>query len=141
MAKKPAWLYRQSAAIPYLLEQDELKIVLITANSSKLWIVPKGIIERDLSAQESAAKEALEEAGVIGQISREMTCEYHYKKWGGTCHVQVFPLQVTQILNEWEEMRSRDRIVVAAEEALRIVKPVLQKPIQAFLTQYGTSAL
>jgi 8-oxo-dGTP pyrophosphatase MutT (NUDIX family) len=134
MTDKPAWLFRQSAAIPYLLDDDKLKIVLITSNSSGQWIFPKGVVERDLSPSESAAKEAEEEAGVIGLVSEEVVAEYDYEKWGGTCHVQVFSLLVLKVLAEWDEMHSRDRTIVDFAEALAIVKPSLKHILEQTVT-------
>ena len=90
MAPTPNWFYRQSAVIPYRVTNNRLEIVLITSSSSKHWIFPKGIIEPDMTPEDSAANEALEEAGVIGKSSSELISEYEYEKWGGFCNVQVF---------------------------------------------------
>lgn len=140
MSSTPSWLFRQSAAIPFLKDGDGLKIVLITSNSSGQWIFPKGVVEHGLSPQESAAKEALEEAGVVGEVWDERIAEYEYEKWGGTCHVQVFALQVAEVLSEWDEMSSRDRTIVAVDEALAIVKPSLKNLIAEFSVQRGHDA-
>lgn len=137
MSTKPAWLFRQSAAIPFLRDGDVLKIVLITSNSSGNWIFPKGVVEHGLSPQESAAQEALEEAGVLGEISEGMVAEYEYEKWGGACHVQVFALRVAEVLTEWDEMHSRDRTIVAIDEALAIVKPSLKEIVEEFVAGQG----
>ena len=137
MARKPAWLYRQSAVIPYLVHEDVLKVVLITSNSSRRWIIPKGIIEQHMTASESAAKEALEEAGVLGIASEAMTAEYEYEKWGGICHVQVFPMEVAEVLDCWDEMHFRERRIVEAEEAVSLVKPVLRGVLEKFVLQYS----
>ena len=91
MTPKPNWIFRQSAVIPYRKENDRIEIILITSRSSKHWIFPKGIIEPNMTPESSAAKEALEEAGVIGKSSSTLISEYEYKKWGGFCNVQVYP--------------------------------------------------
>ena len=57
--------FTQSAIIPYNIKDGELQILLITSIRKKKWIIPKGFIEFNLSAFESAKKEAFEEAGVI----------------------------------------------------------------------------
>jgi phosphohistidine phosphatase len=133
MTNKPAWLFRQSAAIPYLRDGDGLKIVLITSNSSGQWIFPKGVVELGLTPWESAAKEAEEEAGVVGEISDEVISEYEYEKWGGTCHVQVFALKVDEVLTTWDEMHARERTIVDADEALAMVKLALRELIVQFV--------
>lgn len=69
MSKKPRWLFRQNAAIPYTVEDNEVKIIIVTTRSKKNWTIPKGVVERLLFPAESAAQEALEKAGVKGRIS------------------------------------------------------------------------
>ncbi len=125
MAAKPDWLYRQSGVVPYQRLGHELHVVLITSSGSRQWVIPKGVVERHLSPAASAAKEAEEEAGVIGTLDETVICEYSYEKWGGVCHVQVFPLQVTTILPTWEEADLRERTIVPLPVAIDMVKPVL----------------
>lgn len=131
MSKKPWWLYRQSAAIPYTFEENEIKIIIVTTRFKKNWTIPKGVVERFLSPSESAAQEALEEAGVKGKISDDEFAEYKYEKWGGTCHVKVFPLLVKEVLKEWPEMNKRERKIADISEAIELVKaaqvPMLKK--------------
>lgn len=105
----PAWMYRQSAALPYRFCGDDLEVLLVTSRKGKHWIVPKGIVEPGMAPPESAAKEAEEEAGVIGEVSSESLGSYQYHKWGGTCHVEVYPLLVRVELDEWEESATRRR--------------------------------
>jgi 8-oxo-dGTP pyrophosphatase MutT (NUDIX family) len=120
--KKPDWLYRQSAAVPFLVENGEVKVVLITSMKSKKWIVPKGVVEPGLSPQDSAANEALEEAGLHGMVDEAPMGCYEYEKWGGTCKVQVFAFRVEKILDEWLEMDSRQREIVPIDQALDRIK-------------------
>ena len=127
MKLKPKRFYRQSAVIPYRITNDRLEIVLITSSSSKHWIFPKGIMEPKMTPEASAAKEALEEAGVIGKSSSNLIFEYEYEKWGGLCQVQVYPLEVTQLLSNWEEMDFRKRTIVEISEAIQMIKAD-QKP-------------
>lgn len=135
MADKPAWLYKQSSVIPFLQTEEGLKVVLITSNSSGHWIFPKGVIERGMTPAESAAKEALEEAGVAGEVSDEMIAEYEYEKWGGVCHVQVFALEVSEVLETWEEMGHRQRKIVEVAEAMTLLKPALKEILEKFIRQ------
>lgn len=100
---KPEYWYKQSAVIPYRKRNGKIEILLITSRNKKRWIIPKGIIEPDLSAQKSAAKEAMEEAGVTGKVERQLIATYKYKKWDGVCEVQVYAMPVKEILNDWEE--------------------------------------
>lgn len=114
----PDWIYKQSGVIPYRFLDDQIQILLVTSRSGRRWVIPKGIIEPDLSPQESAQKEAYEEAGVSGEISGKSLGTYSYKKWGGTCTVTVFLLKVEEILEDWEESYLRTREWMSVEEAV-----------------------
>ena len=46
----------------------EGRVVLVSSQSSGRWILPKGGWELDEEANEAAAREAFEEAGVLGHI-------------------------------------------------------------------------
>lgn len=117
MYTKPVWFYNQSGVVPVL----EGRVVLVTARKSKRWIIPKGIVEKDMSPEDSAAKEAYEEAGVIGAVGKKELGCYSYPKWGGICTVRVYPLYVEKLLDEWEEMHIRRRRVVSVREAVEMV--------------------
>ena len=100
---------------------------------SRTWIFPKGFIEDQLSAQQSAEKEAYEEAGIEGQVLDLLLGEYTYNKWGGTCHVKVFPLHVTKIFDEWPEDDLRKRKWMSLKNAIDIVeKSELQMLLKKF---------
>jgi 8-oxo-dGTP pyrophosphatase MutT (NUDIX family) len=127
------WIYNQSGVVPFFLERGKVQILLITSRSRKRWVIPKGIIEHDLSPQESAQKEAYEEAGVSGKICGESVGTYTYKKWGGICTVKVFPLKVEEISDDWPESYFRTREWVSVEEAVkRVDEPELKKIIRGF---------
>ncbi|ABW27991.1 NUDIX hydrolase [Acaryochloris marina] len=114
--------YQHSAALPYLIQPDGLKVVLITSRKRGRWIIPKGEIEPDLTAWDSAAKEAWEEAGIEGLIATEPLGTYAHQKWGSTCTVQVFPLVVTQLHRAWQEDHERERRVVSVAKAYKLVE-------------------
>ena len=85
MSKKdttPRWMFRQSGVIPYRFKQGVLEILLITSQHRKRWVIPKGVIEPDLTAVESAIQEAWEEAGLTGRASEQTIGSYIYYKWG-----------------------------------------------------------
>lgn len=120
--------FKQSAVVPYRLVQGELEILLITTRKGR-WIIPKGIIEPELSAAESAAKEAMEEAGAIGKLEQNEIGDYTYEKWGGTCHVRVFLLRVTELLETWEEQYFRRRKWLPLKEAIATVEEEALKKV------------
>ena len=87
--------------------------MLITSRETGRWILPKGWTEKRLTEAEQAAKEAYEEAGIIGQISDAPISSYHYTKRleveTRECTVNVYPLRVTQLLDSWKEAHQRRR--------------------------------
>ena len=66
---RPEYYYTQSSVIPYRIHEGRPEIMVISSRKGKHWIVPKGIVEPDLSPADSAAKEAFEEAGIAGKAS------------------------------------------------------------------------
>ena len=117
MKTKPDSYYQQSAVIPFRGSGASLEIMVITSRRKRRWVVPKGVKEPDLSAQDSAAKEALEEAGIEGDVFPPSIGFYEYEKWGGTCHVEVYAMEVTKVHEDWLES-FRDRQWVPVEEAV-----------------------
>ncbi len=123
-------LYRQSAVIPYRAHKGKVEILLITTRKGR-WIVPKGVIEHDLSPAESAAKEALEEAGVSGIVDERKIGQYSYEKWDGKCQVQVYLLRVTKVFKVWEDADFRTRQWLSLQEAMATVsEPALRKMLK-----------
>ena len=117
MAGRLKGVFRQSGVLPVL---DD-RLVLITARKSDRWIIPKGYVEKGLSPADSAAKEAYEEAGLIGVVHYRQTGQFRYQKFGKHFSVQVFPLFIETMLDEWDEMRDRRRKLVTPAEALEMV--------------------
>lgn len=115
------WMYNQSGVIPFRSEKGELQVCLVTSRNRKRWVIPKGIIEADLTAAESAQKEAYEEAGLSGKICGESIGKYSYNKWGGTCTVKVFLLEVENTEEDWPESCFRTREWMSVKEAVERV--------------------
>jgi phosphohistidine phosphatase len=131
---RPAYYYTQSSVIPYRLQDGRPEILIVSSSQRKHWVVPKGISDPGLTPQESAAKEAWEEAGVEGQVGKDALGSYRYEKWGATCTVDVFPMEVTRTIpeDEWEE-RHRGREWVTPAVAQRRLRQAELKPLVAAL--------
>jgi ADP-ribose pyrophosphatase YjhB (NUDIX family) len=99
----------QSAVIPYRFRSGELEILLITSLKKKNWIIPKGFVENEMTPQESAEKEAFEEAGVDGRINSDPLDVYFQEKWGGNCRIEVYSMPVESEYDTWPEKDLRDR--------------------------------
>ncbi|MEO9885976.1 MAG: NUDIX domain-containing protein [Balneola sp.] len=90
MGKKPNWLYNQSAVIPYIKNINSIDIVLVSSRSKNGWIFPKGVIEKNMTPEQSALKEAEEEAGVTGIVQSEFIDYYTYQKLVELAQYQYF---------------------------------------------------
>ncbi|WP_417790526.1 histidine phosphatase family protein [Terasakiella pusilla] len=134
---RPAYYYTQSCVVPYRLKNDEVEVLIISSSKNKHWVVPKGIHDPGLSAQESAANEALEEAGVEGVVHDTVLGQYAYAKWEATCEVTVYPMEVTRELEpeEWEE-NHRLRRWVLADSAAQLINNADLGEIVAGLADY-----
>ncbi len=103
-------------AIPVMNLNGEDRVVAVTTRSGSRWVFPKGNPEEDVPNEEMAVREALEEAGVNGEIFGE-PIPVHY--WKGYAHyiISYYPMRVTALLTDWEERKERDRRVCTREEA------------------------
>jgi len=86
----------------------------------------------------SAAREALEEAGVVGEVGRDPIGSYSYKKRlknGAVvaCEVQVFLLEVKRQQKRWPEKGEREFHWFSPIDATKAVQePVLRDIIRTF---------
>lgn len=93
------------------------------------WIIPKGWPIRHLTAAATAAREAYEEAGVIGTVLGDEPCRsFLYEKQKGprgrTICVSVFLFAVERQLRKWPERSQRMTRWIAPEEASLLVAPI-----------------
>ena len=121
MSTRTIVLVEQSGVIPYRIMDGKMEVMLITSSGSKRWVIPKGLIEPDMTSQDSAAKEAWEEAGVLGQVFPNLMGTYEYYKSGCTWQVDVFLLQVETVLDNWPEAYKRKRQWVSIPKAIKRV--------------------
>ncbi len=127
MAGRFKGVFKQSGVIPILND----RLVLITSRKSEQWIIPKGYVEKGLSPADSAAKEAYEEAGLIGVVHHKEAGNYRYRKFGKLFSVKVYPLFIETMLDEWDEMHVRSRKLVTPAEAVEMVGHVELRQIIA----------
>jgi len=130
--KVPEWTYRQSAVIPYRFGANGFEVLLITSRKRKRWVLPKGVVEPGMTPADSAEKEAIEEAGIQGTVDDRPLGAYRYRKWGGTCTVEVFAMQVKEQFDDWPDADSRIREwMPVAEAAGRVDEEELKEMIAA----------
>jgi len=113
--------FRQSGVIPFRRSASGMEVLLITSRTRGRWIVPKGSLETDMTAAESAELEAWEEAGVEGRLLPELVGQYITLKGQEQVEVDLFLLEVEDVYDEWPEQHQRRRIWASVEAATRLV--------------------
>lgn len=114
-------LLQQAAAIPYPRRQGPLEFCLITSAQKSHWAFPKGTIDPGETWEQTALKEAHEEAGLRGTIEANPLGSYAYAKWDRQFQVTVCLMRVTEALDAWPESAARGRRWANAEEALALI--------------------
>lgn len=137
----------QVAALPWRKAGDGVEIMLITSRDTGRWVVPKGWPEHGEHLCDAAAREAEEEAGIGGAVSRNVIGRYFYFKMtssndGVPCEVLVFPFEVDRVAKKWPEKKQRERRWFTSAEASSLVQePDLARLIDNFAADpRGTKA-
>jgi len=118
----------QYGALPYRVGNGSRpEFMLVTSRETQRWIIPKGWPKKGKSPRRSAAREAFEEAGVVGAIGKRAVGSFSYEKRlrnGAmvTCEVRVFPLQVKRQDKAWPEKEERKIKWLSATKAAEKVK-------------------
>jgi 8-oxo-dGTP pyrophosphatase MutT (NUDIX family) len=115
---------RQAGAIPYAVVDGRVAFLLITSRRTGRWIFPKGAIEPNMTPWESAALEAMEEAGVTGEIATQPIGSYRGSAGvdeSVLVDVDIYPLRVDVQHDEWREMNQRLRHWAVLSEARRLL--------------------
>lgn len=104
----------QVAALPWRVLEDRLEVMLVTSRDTGRWVLPKGWADKGESLFEAAAREAREEAGIKGVVSRRDAGRYFYAKVQRVgaavpCEVIVYPLEVSKLSDNWKEKSERRR--------------------------------
>lgn len=129
---------RQVAALPWRLTEDGRQILMIPSRETRRWVIPKGGRMVGKTDPEAAAQEAMEEAGVRGEMDQTSIGVFRYAKGlkdGGVrqCVVSVYPLQVLVQLGAWPEAHQRERRWMSMSEAADLVhEPDLAALIRDF---------
>jgi 8-oxo-dGTP pyrophosphatase MutT (NUDIX family) len=139
----------QYACLPFRERADgSIEILLITSRGTRRWVIPKGWPMKGRKPHASAAREALEEAGLIGEVGKVPIGSYGYGKRLKSgevvpCQVEVFPLKVKSQRKRWPEKGQRSlRWFNPAEAAEAVDEPELRDVIQrakSLLSSVGTA--
>jgi len=102
-------------------------VMLVTSRERGRWVLPKGWMKKRLTGAQLAALEAYEEAGLVGKVTRRSIGSYNYHKRMGdgsivACDVDVFPMRVAELLDDWPERAERQRRWFTLSEAADAVE-------------------
>lgn len=131
---------QQFAALPFR-RGEGVEVMLITSRESRRWVIPKGWPMKGRSAFGTAAREALQEAGIRGHVSKTAIGSYLYIKRGlggksWPCTVHVFPLEVRVERDTWREKDERTRQWFSYIEA---AEAVAEPDLKALILAFGLS--
>ena len=87
-------------------------------------VLPKGGWEVDETLEAAAARETLEEAGVIGDLEGAKRGPYTFSsnKGAGPCKAYMYIMKVKEELDEWPEQQERRRSWYSIDEAVKLCK-------------------
>ncbi|MFC0219305.1 8-oxo-dGTP pyrophosphatase MutT (NUDIX family) [Pseudochelatococcus lubricantis] len=114
MEKKKKNCRRQFGALPLRMSDDgRIEVMMVTSRETRRWIVPKGWPIKGLSGAQTAAREAQEEAGVLGITGKSPVGGYLYDKRlkngsSARCYVELYPLWVVDDMPRWPEYGERE---------------------------------
>jgi 8-oxo-dGTP pyrophosphatase MutT (NUDIX family) len=136
--KQKRYARSQFGALCYRISDGKIQILLITSRRTKRWIIPKGWPENDMTPGESAANEAIEEAGVTGKLKERPFGVYCYEKTveegeNYPCIVTVYALKVKMILTDYTEKSERRRKWFSPKDAAKqVLEPDLARLLKSF---------
>lgn len=131
---------RQVAALPVRIQKGKRpEVMLVTSRETGRWVIPKGWPSKKIDDCAAAAREARQEAGVIGKISKKPIGSYRYKKingnFGNMIDVKVFLLEVKKEKKQWLEKKFRRREWFDNKDAARRVR---EPKLKALLSKLDT---
>lgn len=118
----------QMAALCHRGHGEDKEYLLVTSRGTGRWIIPKGWPIRGLSSNETALREAWEEAGVRNSKASEKPIgTYTYDKHcdnGLSIPVEtlVYSVSVNDVTDEFPEAEERNVTWVSAEDAADMVQ-------------------
>lgn len=114
--------FDQSGVIPYRKKNGKTEVLLVTSIRRKKWIIPKGFIEYNMSAFQSAKKEAFEEAGVRGSNTTKILGNYTVRKNGSELLTKIYSMKVTRVFKDYPEKNLRKRKWYSVYDAAKKVE-------------------
>lgn len=115
----------QFGALAWRLADGRAEYLLVTSRRTSRWIFPKGNLDTGETPGQAAAREAAEEAGVkacpgdraLGRYTALKVSDEGEKLLG----VELWPMEIEAVADEWPEKGLRKRRFVTVEEAERLL--------------------
>jgi len=126
-----------AGAIPYRrISGGRIEILLIAPRGVDAWRIPHRPLEPGAQETDEAARAALEEAGVRGTMGKEALGSYVCRLEHGHARVRVFPLEITDLSEEWKAMPQLERQWFRGNDAIgEISISGLREVVLRFLDQ------
>ena len=134
----------QFGALCYRITDGKIQVLLITSRRTQRWVLPKGWPENGMTPGESAANEAMEEAGVTGKLNERPLGVYYYEKTvkngkNYPCIVTIYELKVQKTWADYQEKSERRRKWFSQKGAAkRVLEPDLALLIKSFNPSQGS---
>ena len=118
---------QQAAVIPYRIRNERVEVALVSTSRGKGWVVPKGWVDEGERPRDAAIREAEEEAGLRGVVTRKPLGRY--LKSNGRRLVDVYAMRVTDVADRWLEDDVRRRRWMRVPDAADCLRGELQRLI------------
>ena len=112
---------QQVGVVPFRIVQQQIQFCLITGRRSGRWRYPKGHMKPYETPHDAAAAEALEEAGIRGELGDAPLKTLHFVKGGRPHSLAMYLMHVEAIRIKWKESKERFRIWASVENALELI--------------------
>lgn len=130
MAEAGRRIVQQYGALPFAIsDEGAIRVLLVTTRGRHDWIIPKGWPIRKLTPAATAAREAYEEAGLIGTIAHNEPFGFfrylkrHNARRTVEFEVSVFLFAVERQLRKWPEKSERETRWLSPQDAAALVAP------------------
>ncbi|XP_059085209.1 diphosphoinositol polyphosphate phosphohydrolase 1-like [Tigriopus californicus] len=115
------------AACVCVRDDSESEILLVSSSANPdRWIIPGGKIETQETPEYSGMREAMEEAGAVGELGRCLGVFENRERHNRT---HVYVLKVNELLDDFDDAKRRKRRWFPIEEAVQVLSPF--KPLHS----------
>ena len=124
-------------AIPFIVEDGDVKLLMVTSLTRGRWVFPKGTMKKGEGKLKGCRREAFEEAGVKGKILSDLpitaVIKSNDKSKSDLIVVTYYPMLVTKQTKEWPEKKLRKRQWVPLDEIdQHLKKGDLRRVVETF---------